>query len=158
MNDEELKKIIEDVIGNNDPYWNVPVYEIVKKIINLPEGTESTIVKLLDNNSFNSKQLFDIYLSVNKVCNKINIKLDSSKNNAKVYGLPYNIPFIIKHLNKGASILKCPICGERLMLVSDEKFQCNRCNKYFKNNSGLVGEETIAPYLEDIKDDFIIKD
>ena len=33
MKDEELKKLVEEVIGNNDPFWNIPVYEIVKKII-----------------------------------------------------------------------------------------------------------------------------
>lgn len=29
MKDEELKKIVEEVIGNNDPFWNIPVYEII---------------------------------------------------------------------------------------------------------------------------------
>ena len=97
MKDEELKKIIEQVIGNNDPYWNIPVYEIIKKIIDLPEGTETSITKLLNNPQFTSKQLFDINNIVIKVCEKININLDFSKNDGKVRGLPYNLPFIIKH-------------------------------------------------------------
>lgn len=33
MNDVRLKKIIEECIGNNDPYWNNPVYEVVKKLL-----------------------------------------------------------------------------------------------------------------------------
>lgn len=41
MKDEELKKLVEEVIGNNDPFWNIPVYETVKKIIDLPDGTET---------------------------------------------------------------------------------------------------------------------
>ena len=35
MNNEELKKIVEETIGNNDPYWNEPVFNVVKKIIDL---------------------------------------------------------------------------------------------------------------------------
>ena len=31
MKDEELKKIIEEVIGKNNPFLNEPVYNIVKK-------------------------------------------------------------------------------------------------------------------------------
>jgi hypothetical protein len=34
MSNEELKKIVEEVIGNNDPFWNEPVFEVVKKINN----------------------------------------------------------------------------------------------------------------------------
>lgn len=94
----ELRTVVEEVIGNNDPYWNEPVLKIVEEIINLPDGTQTTIAKLLNNNEYTSKQLFDIYLCVNKVCNKINIKLDFSKDNAKVDGLLYNIPFVIKKL------------------------------------------------------------
>ena len=97
MKDEELKKIIEEVIGNNDPYWNIPVFEIVKKIIDLPDGTETSITKLLNNPQFTSKQLFDIYNSVIEVCKKINITLDFSEHEGEVVGLPYNLPFIIKH-------------------------------------------------------------
>lgn len=97
MKDEELKKIIEEVIGNNDPYWNIPVYEIIKKIIDLPEGTETSITKLLNNPQFTSKQLFDIYNSVIEVCKKINITLDFSQHEGKVEGLPYNLSFFIKH-------------------------------------------------------------
>lgn len=97
MKDEELKKIIEEVIGNNDPYWNIPVYEIIKKIIDLPKGTETSITKLLNNPQFTSKQLFDIYNSVIEVCKKINITLDFSQHEGKVEGLPYNLSFFIKH-------------------------------------------------------------
>ena len=85
------------MIGNNDPYWNEPVYTVVKKIIDLPDGTETTIIKLLNNSQYTSKQLFEIYNSVLNVCNKIDIILDSSKLKGRITGLPYSIPFIIKH-------------------------------------------------------------
>ncbi len=97
MKDEELKKLVEEVIGNNDPFWNVPVYETVKKIVDLPDGTETSITKLLNNSQFTSKQLFDIYTCVNRVCRKLDIVLDFNKENAKVDGLLYNLPFVIKH-------------------------------------------------------------
>lgn len=93
MNDERLKKIIEEIIGNNDPFWNEPVYKVVRKICDLPEGEETTISKLLGDSNYTSKQLFDIHSCVNKVCEKLNIKLDFSSNHNKVGGLPYNLPF-----------------------------------------------------------------
>lgn len=142
MKDEELKKIVEEVIGNNDPFWNIPVYEIVKKIIELPDGTETSITKLLNNSQFTSKQLFDIYNCVNRVCKRIDIVLDFSKENAKVDGLLYNLPFVIR------KILHCPNCGERLMrLMPDGLYlSCNKCNKCYNYDNGNVGTEIESPY------------
>ena len=100
MNNEELKKIVEETIGNNDPYWNEPVFNVVKKIIDLPENTESTISKLVDSdNKTNSKFMFEIYKSVREVCKKINITLDTSKHKGQFIGLPFNISFIKKTLS-----------------------------------------------------------
>lgn len=144
MKDEELKKIVEEVIGNNDPFWNVPIYNIVKKIIDLPEGTETTISKLLDDttNSYN-KFMFEINKIVTEVCKKINIQLDKSNYKNAVVGLPYNIPFV----KKSVKVLKCPNCGEKLMfLMPDGKFlSCNNCDKCYINNNGNVGNETVLP-------------
>ena len=76
MNDEELKRIVEEVIGNNDPYWNIPVLNVVKKIIDLPDNTETTINDLVDSdNKSNSKFMFEIYKIVVEVCKRININL-----------------------------------------------------------------------------------
>lgn len=94
MSDEELKKIIEETIGNNDPFWNEPVYTVVKKIIELAEGTETTVSKLLcDTTNTYTKFMFDINKFVTKVCDKLNIKLDKSNYANAVMGLPHNIPF-----------------------------------------------------------------
>ena len=61
MSDKELKKIIEETVGNNDPYWNEPAFNVVKKIIDLPENAETSIYKLCDNdNKSNSKFMFKI--------------------------------------------------------------------------------------------------
>jgi hypothetical protein len=97
MSDEELKKIVEETIGNNDPYWNEPVFDVVKKIIALPENSETTITKLVDSdNKSNSKYMFSINNAVTEVCKKININLDKSKHDGQIIGLPYNISFVKK--------------------------------------------------------------
>ncbi len=120
MNDEELKKIVQEEIGNNDPFWNIPIYETVKKIIDLPDGTETSITKLLNNSQFTSKQLFDIYNFVNRICRRIAISLDFSKENAKVSGLLYNLPFVVRHNQNGEQhreqeidYFRCPYCHSR---------------------------------------------
>lgn len=145
MNDERLKKIVEEVIGNNDPFWNEPVYNIVKKIIDLPEGTETTISKLLGDtsNSYN-KFMFDIDKTVTKVCEKINIKLDRSKYKGAVVGLPFNIPFKKVCFNNNKSFEKC-LCGNTLELIWDEnqKFKmirCPNCNNEMKFKNPNIKE------------------
>ena len=106
MSDEELKKIVEETIGNNDPYWNEPVLNIVKKIIEMPENTETSISKLV-NGEYNNKAMFDINKTVTKIFEKlvimlngkrVRIILDKSKHAGQIIGLPYNISFVIKHM------------------------------------------------------------
>ena len=60
MNYEKLKMIVEETVGNNDPFWINSAYKIVKKIISFPDGAE-----------------FSIYDFVSKVCKKIGISLTS---------------------------------------------------------------------------------
>ena len=47
--------------------------------------------------------------------------------------------------------LHCPYCNERLMYLEpdDTILYCKKCDKYFKNNNGTVGEETVSPYLDE---------
>lgn len=93
IEDENLKKVVQEIVGNSDPYWNDPVYKTVKKIIELPYGTENSIIRLLDTSNFTSKQLFDIYKCIIKVCKKIGITIDFSTENAEVVEKPYNLTF-----------------------------------------------------------------
>ena len=46
--------------------------------------------------------------------------------------------------------LYCPYCKGRLMLLEPDgiTFYCQKCDKYFKNNNGIVGEETVSPYTD----------
>lgn len=95
VSDESLKTIIEKVIGNNDHFWIELIKKIVLKIVEMEDGTESSINNLLDeNNKFTSAQLFEIDKLVTAVCIQLNIKLDKSAYHNQTVGLPYNIPFI----------------------------------------------------------------
>ena len=95
-----LKELVEEVIGNNDPYWNIPVLDVVKKIIDLPENSELTISELIDSdNKVDSKFMFEINKLVTEVCKKINITLDKSNHSGQFIGLPFNISFVKKTLS-----------------------------------------------------------
>ena len=95
MKDEELKKIVEEVIGNNDPFWNLPVYNIVKKIIDLPIETITTIADLIN---YNPEETFvepltqgEILNLVEDTCKKLNIKIEDV--NDSIGGLAYYYKF-----------------------------------------------------------------
>jgi len=53
-------------------------------------------------------------------------------------------------------ILKCPRCNERLMFLMPDgsHLYCNKCEKYYLNNNGDVGDETTSPY-DDRNDDVL---
>ena len=73
--------------------------ELVEKIKDLQPDTETTISKLIGNDSisnYSSEDLFNIYKSVIKKCEEENIELSFDKYKNQVVGLPYNIPFIKK--------------------------------------------------------------
>lgn len=100
ITDEELKKIVEETIGNNDPLFNDSVFDIVRKIIKLPEGTEITVNQLLgDIYPRDTNFMFEVDNFVAKVCEKLNIILDKSKHDGQDIGLPFNISFIKKTLS-----------------------------------------------------------
>lgn len=99
--DIKLKKIVEEVIGNNDPYWNEPVYTVVKKIIELPNESEITIAKLLN---YDPKEAFVEPLTqgrisnlIIEVCKKINIGLEEISD--EFIGLAYNVQYKKVKLN-----------------------------------------------------------
>ncbi len=81
--------------------------EIVKKMIefleNVPEGVEYTTLELLNElevsveGSHNSiyGSLMALHAELGREARKHKIKLDSSKYENMVIGVPYNIPFVI---------------------------------------------------------------
>lgn len=83
INDENLKTIIEEVIGNNDNYLNMAVYNIMKKIIDLPSETTTTIADLIN---YNPNETFvepliqgQIRRLIKETCKKFNIELEENK-------------------------------------------------------------------------------
>lgn len=53
----------------------------------------------------------------------------------------------IENATKKGNILKCPNCDKQLtfLMPSGKTLYCNRCERYYKNNNGNVGEETTSP-------------
>lgn len=138
----DIDSIIQYVIGNNDPFWNIPVKVIVSKIINMNDGDKTSIRELVEEN-YSESQLKDIYLCVNRVCKKLNINLDfHGEDGSKIDGDYTTMMFTKKR------IAVCPICKNRLtfMMPDGKTLYCNPCNKFFINENGVAGNETSSPY------------
>lgn len=88
---EDLKKVIEEVIEKNDKDLKNIVYEIAKKIIDLPEGTDTTIANLINYNP--KEEIIDALTQgkianiVENVCIRMNIELSSTDDS--IGGLAY---------------------------------------------------------------------
>ena len=107
LEDENLKTIIDEVISNNQEmigsdiqYCNTILYDIVKKIIDLPYDNVTTIADLINYNP-NEKYVEPIMqgkirILVDKICKKLNIEIEANKD--KIGGLAYYGEFV--KLNK----------------------------------------------------------
>ncbi|MDO5440318.1 MAG: hypothetical protein Q4F12_02135 [Erysipelotrichaceae bacterium] len=79
------------------------VIKVVELIKTLPSGTETTTAiltgEVLGKEFVNNEpiELMEINQRVFEECEKINITLDNSEYNDSIVGLPYNIPFIVRH-------------------------------------------------------------
>ena len=53
-------------------------------------------------------------------------------------------------MNRKKNVLKCPKCNEVFIFVmlSDKTLYCNKCEKYYKNKNGNVGEEPNLSYTK----------
>ena len=95
MNDNDIKSIIMRLNENNDENLNNIVFDVVKKIIELPLNTETTIAKLIDYNAetnfVDPLQQGIINNLVEKVCKTINIELDYARDSFG--GLAFHYPF-----------------------------------------------------------------
>ena len=97
MKDDELLKIINQTLEESEQKYRTnadEVFKAVKKIMDLPDGTKTSISELLDGHAE-----FDTYFYVDDVCQKIGITLDSEKHDGMgpaYVGLPNVIRFIIK--------------------------------------------------------------
>lgn len=108
ITDENLKKMIDELINNGEyngddvSYYNRTVYDIIKKIIDLPNGTTTTIANLIN---YNPNEKFiepltqgKISFLVNEICKRLNIKLERNKD--KFGGLAYYYEFKITNIAK----------------------------------------------------------
>ena len=133
MNDETLKTMIEEIIGNNDIYLNTQVYDIVKKIIDLPNQTITTIANLIN---YNPNEKFVEPLTQGKIrnfvkatCKKINIELE--KNDDKIGGLAYYVEFRkIDNDDKVKSYMEMFINNQIPELSGEEKEFEKYCKLY----------------------------
>ena len=142
ITDEDLKTIIDKVIRDNEeissndaPHSNITVYDIVKKIIDLPSGTTTTIANLIN---YNPNEKFveplvqgRISFLVKETCKKLNIEL--KHNSDKIGGLAYYREFV--KLNNDKSVWKE---GE----IKIAKTQCELC-KY--NNVSTQNKCEVYP-------------
>lgn len=57
---------------------------------------------------------------------------------------------LCKDNDKNKSVLKCPNCNEVLtfLMPDAQTLYCNKCEKYYKNENGNVGEQTTSPYTK----------
>ena len=93
MDDEKLKRIVKETIKVEDPFWINETYEVIKKLISLPDGAEFTIRQLVDNDQAPTNYLSSIYKNVTQVCEKISISINS-KNKGAIVGMPWNATLI----------------------------------------------------------------
>lgn len=84
----------------------------------------------------------------NKI-SKINEENANKEKGTKIDDLINKIDEKIKDYEK-PEILTCPTCNNNLMFMEPDgtTLYCKNCNKYFKNNNGSVGDETVSPYTD----------
>lgn len=102
ITDEKLKTIVDDVIKDNeeiidnkDENYRDQVYNIIKKIIDLPSETITTIADLIN---YNPNETFvepltqgQISRLVKETCKKLNIELEENRDS--IGGLAYYYQF-----------------------------------------------------------------
>ena len=98
MTDEEFKRVVEELAGP-DPYWNVPTFEIVKQIINMPYGVVFSIGELSNNTKYhlcdtNVEYQTQICGLVRDVCKRLGILLEAVRDEEERFvGMPANYKF-----------------------------------------------------------------
>lgn len=137
INDENLKTIIEEIIGNNDPYLNTPVCDIMKKVINLPNETTTTIADLIN---YNPNETFvepltqgQIKKCVKETCKKLNIELEENKDD---FGeLAYYQKFKKVNNDKVKSYME-KFINKPVPELSDEEKEFEKYCKLYKEKFG----------------------
>lgn len=117
---------------------------LIKKIIELPEGTETTTFKLLQDSNipYNKAKIFEIHSKLRKKAQEYNILLDSSSYDGRAVGLPHNLPFIKKSLYNDC--FKVEDITEILLVIESDKYRIKPDEiKQFEDGIKYVGKEKI---------------
>ncbi len=106
INEEELKKIINEVCGI-DPFWNLPVFDLVKKIIEFTKDHNFCIGDIVDkrydtiDTGLNIKQ--SIYDDTIEICKRIQINLEEIPKDERLFDDPFT--WIISKKNDNTKLL-----------------------------------------------------
>ena len=96
INNESIEMAIKEIAGSNDIDKNNILSKLIKRIIEMPADTDTSIAELmnLDNNSVAMVEPLiqgEIFNSLMKVCEKLNIKIEV--NHDEIGGLGYHYKF-----------------------------------------------------------------
>lgn len=137
INDENLKTIIEEVIGNNDSYLNMVVYDIMKKIIDLPSETITTIADLIN---YNPNETFvesftqgEIRILVKETCKKLNVELEENRDGFG--GLAYYYQFKKVNNDKVKSYME-ELVNNPVPVLSEEDKEFEKYCKLYEERFG----------------------
>ena len=122
-NEQTLDDLIKKLSGN-DPFWETSL----KKYFDSLDKDIDEKVKFLRKVSY-----------TNNLFNEFTKEMINSNNPEDLYN---------KYVEKYNNTLVCPNCGQKLifMMPDGKTLHCDKCNKYYTNNNGEVGNETSSPY------------
>ncbi len=87
--------------------------EMISKMIQvlqeLPEGTEITTFQLVrkagfDISIYDAKTLFPLHFAIFDAAEKSGLKLDMTKHENKLEGLPFNLDFVVRHTGESTPV------------------------------------------------------
>ncbi len=122
--EEKLDDIINKVVSG-DPFWETTIKKYFDGLTTKNDNDKINFLKKIVKN----KNLF----------NEFTKEILNSDDSERLFN-KYNIISTV-----------CPNCGTALTFLMPDgtRLYCNKCNKYYLNDNGNVGEETTSPYTRD---------
>lgn len=121
INEQSLDDMIKK-LSEQDPFWETAIKKYFDSLINKNDNEKINFLKKLVKN----KDLF----------NEFTKEILNSDDSERLFN-KYNIKSTV-----------CPSCGTALtfLMPTGKKLYCDKCNKYYLNDNGNVGDETSSPY------------
>ncbi len=131
VSNQLVKQSLNDLIkkrSGNDPFLETSL----KKYFDGLDKTDDEKIKFLRTVSY-TNTLFDEFTK----------EIIQSDNPEDLYN---------KYIEKYNNTLICPNCGQKLafMMPDGKTLYCNKCNKNYINENGMVGAETSNPYKDGV--------